>query len=312
MFEKNNKMTEFEKLVDEVRFITTPTPEKAQEVINNIRRILKQYVEDSGLKSLVLGVSGGLDSAVVAAICQEKYIGVPLIGLSIPISSSDDHREQAEWVGKTYCSAFEEFREWDDEADTIFEKLESTDRIAKKAGFDVKEFPKNVLQGNMKARIRMITLFDLARKTNGMVMSTDNDSEYQMAFWTIFGDEGNFGPIQNIGKGFELPVLAKVLGIDDGIIDQKPSDGLKVSEEDSDEAQLGANYREVDTITNIYLERLPISNVKIGDMKSRLLNLINKDDVDGAKKIAKIINRYHNMSFKRNGTINLTREEIGI
>jgi len=323
-----NTNTEFNKLIEEVKTIRTPSQAQTKKMITDIRRMTKQYVSDNNIKALVIGISGGLDSSVVAALCQEKFIGVPLIGVSIPMNSTNAHKEQAQWVGNNYCTVFEEFRKWDEEwflsdedeaydcptnmMSEVFNTISVTDKIAKQAGFNPDTFPKKILSGNMKARLRMITLYDLARKTNGMVLSTDNEQEFQMGFWTICGDVGDYGPIQNISKGFELPAIAKELGISEDIITQKPSDGLKVSEADSDEAQLGANYQEVETIMSIYLENLPVSETIKKSMKSRLLNLINVNDTIGASKVAKIIKRYEDMTFKRNGTINLTRSELNI
>ena len=316
-------MITFNELVQKVGNIITPEEEKSQEVINNIRKEIFQYVKDNNIQSLVVGVSGGLDSACVAALCQEKYIGVPLIGLSIPMSSSNEHKEQAKWVGENYCTAFEEFNDWDEEyfedgeAEAydcstnklyqVINTVKMTDRIAKKAGFEVKNFPKKVLEGNIKARLRMITLYDLARKTNGMVLSTDNLSEFQMGFWTLNGDVGDYGPIQNIGKGFELPAIAKVLGVREDIISQPPSDGLMVTKDNTDEAQLGANYKEIDTIMAIYNNTLPIPKEDKFYFQKHFLALQMEE-----KKILRIIKRYKQMAYKRNGVVNLTREQIGI
>ena len=293
----------FQDLVVEVGNTLTPTSGRATVVIANIRKQMREYVESNKIKSLVLGVSGGLDSACVAALCQEKYTGVPLIGISIPMSSTNAHKEQARWVGENYCTSFEEFNGWDKNG--LFEILEKTDSIAANAGFDVTQFPKAILQGNLKARLRMITLYDMARKTNGLVLSTDNLSELQMGFWTICGDVGDYGPIQNVGKGFELPVIAAGLGVREDIINQPPSDGLMVTEDNTDEAQLGASYKEVDVIMGAYLDTLN------GNYKSRLFKLVG-EDTEAAKKVANVITRYENSAFKRNGTINLSREQIGL
>lgn len=293
----------FENLVKEVGSSLTPIEGRANAVVATIRKRVKEYVETNGIKSLVLGVSGGLDSACVAALCQKKYTGVPLIGISIPMSSTNAHKEQARWVGENFCTAFEEFQGWDN--NELFGVLEQTDALAAKAGFDVDSFPKPLLQGNLKARLRMVTLYDLARKTGGLVLSTDNLSEFQMGFWTICGDVGDFGPIQNVGKGFELPVIAKALGVREDIITQDPSDGLGVTAANTDEAQLGASYKEVDVIMSIYLDQMGNS------YKSRLFKLVGEDP-EVAKKVANVISRYENSMFKRKGTINLTREQIGI
>ena len=251
-------------------------------------------------------ISGGLDSSVIAALCQEKYTGVPLIGISIPMSSTNEHKEQAKRIGKKYCSAFEQFDEWEekyfdtdeDEIQDVINTVSLTDRIANKAEFEIKSFPKKILNGNIKARLRMITLYDLARKTNGIVLSTDNLSEFNMGFWTINGDVGDYGPIQNIWKGLELPTIAKLLNIPTDIIKQKPSDGLMVTEDNTDEAQLGAPYKHVDAIMIVFLNKK--------DYKKEWKKI--KED----KIVIDIVNRYKNTKFKRDGTTNITRKQLGI
>lgn len=277
--------------------------EKCEIIVNNCINKIKEKIKKDNLKSLVVGISGGLDSAVIASICQQKNTGIPLIGISIPISSSKDHREKAKWVGNNFCSSFDEFLGFDNfnekESknlfDSIFKSIEDTNKIAEKVGFKVENFPKNILSGNIKARLRMIVLYDMARKTNGLVMSTDNYSEYLMGFWTINGDVGDFGLIQNIYKGLELPYIAKYLGIREDIIEQKPSDGLMITDNDTDEAQLGANYEDIDCIM-IIKEKYP-----------ELYGKIENDEI-----VKKIIKRYYDTSFKRIGYTSLKRKEIGL
>lgn len=310
----------FQNLVKEIGEKTTPKMPSV--VIDLIRSKVRDYVKENNIKSLVMGVSGGLDSACVAALCQEKYTGVPLIGISIPMSSTNAHKEQAQWVGENYCTVFEEFDGWDaeffesDEAQAydcpstmygnVFETLSRTNGLAEKAGFKTENFPTPVLQGNAKARLRMMTIYDLARKTNGLVLSTDNLSEFQMGFWTICGDVGDFGPIQNVGKGFELPAIARALGVREDIITQAPSDGLMVTEDNTDEAQLGASYKEVDAIMYCYLGN-------DYNLKSKLFQLVGTDP-EAATKVANVIGRYESsvVRYKRNGTINLQRNDIGL
>jgi len=322
-------METLNELVKQVGNITTPSEEISKKVVYLIRKEIKEYVENNNLQSLVLGVSGGLDSAVVAALCQEKYTGVPLIGISIPMSSSTEHKEQAQWVGENFCSVFEEFTGWDTEyfvdgeaeayncpntpISDITNITSMTNKLAENAGFNSKEFPENILEGNIKARMRMITLMDLSRKCNGMVLGTGQRSEDEyMKFFTLGGDDRtDFDCIHNIGKGFELPAIAKFLEIREDIISQPPSDGLRVSEEDTDEAQLGANYQEIDTIMGVYLGNIPVPDVTKNKLKARLFNLI-ETDLEGAKKVAKVINRYETFKFKFNGTVYLTREQIGL
>ena len=322
-------MNTLKEIMDQYGQKTTPSPQKAIMVADNMVAQLTNYVKRNNLKSLELGVSGGLDSAVVAAIASKvcKALDIPLIGISIPMSSSTAHKEQAQWVGDTFCTVFQEFKGWDEEwnldgeagacgatanmLSEVLSTIKQTDALAKEAGFEPDTFPDKVLDGNIKARLRMITLYDLARKTNGMVLSTDNLSEFQMGFWTICGDVGDFGPIQNVGKGFELPTIAKALGVREDIISQPPSDGLMVTEDDTDEAQLGANYKEVDTIMGIYLGTMNAPEETRVWFRSKMFQMI-ATDANGAQKVSNVISRYEALAYKRNGTTNLTRSQIGI
>lgn len=288
-------------ILDQVINENQITKEQADIVIKNIRDNVRNYVKTNNLKSLILGVSGGLDSACIAALCQEQYIGVKLIGVSIPLNSTNAHKEQAQWVGDNFCTKFREFDGWEvlDENkkplyETIFNVLEKTDEITLDKNCE-NTFPKNILKGNMKARLRMITLYDLARKNDGLVLSTDNYSELLMGFFTIYGDQGDLGPIQNIWKGLELPTIAKALGIREDIITQKPSDGLMVTEDNTDEAQLGASYPYVDAIMKTYFAA------------NENWDLIKDDQI-----VINIVKRYETTHYKRNGCVNLTREEIGL
>jgi len=311
-------MTNLDILVSEVDGIMSLSEAEIKIAVYAMILQTKRYIKSQGLKSLVVGISGGLDSAVVAAILQEKNTGVPLLGLSIPMNSSDDHREKAKWVGDNYCTTFEEFGWWngyvDDYGDTVLDAVNSTVEgtydVAKRAGFDTETFPDEILQGNIKARLRMITLYDLARRTNGMVLSTDNLSEYMAGFWTINGDVGDWGIIQNVWKGFELPQIAKYVGVRDDIITQKPSDGLSVTEDDTDEAQLGMTYQEFDTIISIHTKQLPVDKAVSEQLFDALYYNVGAGTEVDKKKIRQAIQRYSGTEYKRKGTVNLSRKSI--
>ncbi len=272
--------------------------EQSLDVISNIREEVRNYVKKSNLKSLVIGVSGGLDSAVVAALCQEKFTGVPLIGVHIPLSTSTEHSEQADWVGEMYCNSYSTFTKKleEDSISLLVDLLDFNETSTVKLSGVMADSSTAIRQGNFKARIRMIALYDMARLHNGIVLSTDNYSEYLAGFWTLHGDDCDFGPIQYVYKGLELPYIAQALDIREDIITQPPSDGLGVTDENTDEAQLGCDYPTFDTIMVQYL--------KSNDTERGILK---KNPV--AKQV---IDRHRATEFKRIGPIGLSRDVIGL
>lgn len=223
-----------------------------------------EYVTENNLKAMVLGISGGIDSTVVAAICHEvsKQTGIPLIGRSLPIKNKNDEFDTSKLVGKAFCNNFEVTNLY--EVFNKFLTLVDGDNLT-----SLRQTP--IADGNIQARLRMIYLYNLASIYNGLVISTDNQTEYQLGFWTIHGDVGDFDPIQGLWKT-EVYELAKWLigyyygcGIKkevdaDGarkICDMceaikksmslTPTDGLGIS--NSDLEQIGAkSYNEVDDI----------------------------------------------------------------
>ncbi len=203
-------------------------------VTKNARRNLKEYVEKAGLECLVVGDSGGIDSAVCIAlasfVCNE--LDIPLKARSISIESNKpDEEERARMIGEAYGTDFKE---------VDFTVL----YLAKKATYEFEEGPMDKIGlGNLKARTRMEYLYGIAGKYRGMVLSTDNFTEYLLGFWTLHGDVGDFGMIQNLWK-HEVYALAEYLA-STGFPNQKdamldcvaavPTDGLGISNSDLDQ-----------------------------------------------------------------------------
>lgn len=163
-----------------------------------------------------------------------------------------------------------------------------------------------VAQGNIRARMRMMFgTYHVARMLKGMVLSTDNLSEFWMAFWTICGDVGDFSMIQNILKGFELYDIAAYLGVSQAIIDAKPDDGLGIA--GGDEDQLGAPYEIVD--------RVMITLLQKGFRPDGLFEQLDHlPEVPGVSPevVSEIARRCLAGEFKRHGTIMLSREQLGL
>lgn len=214
-------------------------------VCDNIVNGIAKYVNDNKLKCVVLGISGGIDSTVCAALC--KLAKVPLIGVSLPCSTNkSDEKSSASLCGSEFCDSFKEvnmesmFVAMKNFCDHSVSKTESTP----------------ISQGNIKARLRMITLYDIASKSGGIVIDTDNLTECYLGFWTIKGDEGDFNPIGGLWK-HEVYALANYLK-ENYFKDSKalehsialmPTDGNGVKE-GGDLAQIapGKTYDDVDEI----------------------------------------------------------------
>jgi len=231
--------------------------------LKNMREALNFYIQKNGIKALILGVSGGIDSALVAAIarpvCDE--LGINLIGRSLPnTTNKPDEISRAEAVGRSFCHDFDTFVINDQ-----FVQILSNSEIKYSSKEDEK-FNK-IAEGNLKARIRMVHLYDLAYRNRGMVLGTDNFTELMLGFWTLHGDVGDYGLIQNLWK-MEVYDLATWICENnlmtsrslrprpslESCIKAVPTDGLGISNSDLD--QLGAStYDEVDKILKTWLTK---------------------------------------------------------
>lgn len=218
-------------------------------VFNHIVDNTLAYLQHHKLKSMILGISGGIDSTVVAAICHEvsKRSDIKFIGRSLPIKNSVSEVNIADMVGKALCDDYQEC----DLGKMYGGVLEGINNFE---GMELTPIAK----GNIQARLRMIYLYNLAGMNSGLVMDTDNRSENLLGFWTLAGDIGDLKPIGNLFKTevYELAEYlankyekegefetAKAIRMS---IELKPTDGLGIS--DGDEAQIGASYAVVDDI----------------------------------------------------------------
>lgn len=169
-----------------------------------------EYVTSNNLKAMVLGISGGIDSTVVAAICHEvsKKTDIPLIGRSLPIKNKEDEFSVSELVGEAFCDEFKVFNLSNSYKASLFDLCADAGLIKDCKGYDwywvsdLEELTGRtpIANGNLQARCRMKHLYDIASIRKGLVMSTDNQTEYQLGFWTIHDDVGDFDPIQDLWK----------------------------------------------------------------------------------------------------------------
>ena len=271
------------------------------------------YVRKCGLKSLVLGISGGIDSTVVAAIANEvsMRIGIPFIGRSLPCKTNGgDEVSTATLVGNAFCTDFKEVS-----IQSLFESFKPV--ISTNEGDGCWS---DISQGNIKARLRMIYLYHLASNNGGIVLDTDNLSEHFLGFFTIHGDVADFNPIGDLWKT-EVYGLAKWLVgyyankcIDNIEKNKKycdmctalqesikliPTDGNGVAA-GGDMAQIapGYTYNEVDDILKSVI-RHEIDRCYGWNTFEKINDYTNLCLKYGKETVDRVISRYRRSEFKR-------------
>ena len=174
----------------------------------------QDYIVRNNLNCMVLGISGGIDSTVVAAICHEvsERTNIPLIGRSLPTTNNKTNEvSTADLVGKAFCSDYKvcsidrfyhQFM-----IDIVHKETGSVRYIQNEltGGFtidleDCLKFQTPIANGNIQARLRMMYLYNLASIHGGLVMDTDNLTENNLGYFTIHGDVGDFNPIGGLWK----------------------------------------------------------------------------------------------------------------
>ena len=171
--------------------------EKYKSIYQQIIVSMTKYIFNSKINSLVIGISGGLDSAVNTIICNEvcKQLGIPLYGYFIQIESNKpEEKERANLIGKHYCN---EYKEVDLTKEYIILRDAMESSIINKYETD---FQKKIRFGNIKARMRMIFLYNVSQAYKGIVLDNDNKTERNLGFWTLNGDVGDITPLASLWK----------------------------------------------------------------------------------------------------------------
>ena len=192
---------------------------------------IKGYADDNRIQSLVVGVSGGIDSAVVSTLCAKTRL--PVFALGMPIHQDSGQESLSDGHLKFLEEKFNNVKVLKFNLTDTFEEFKKS----------LAEYSHDALAlANTRSRFRMVTLYQIAGKYNGIVVGTGNKVEdYGVGFYTKYGDGGvDIAPIADLYKT-EVWKLGKSLGVDQKIIEAKPTDGLW-DDQRTDEEQLGVSY----------------------------------------------------------------------
>ena len=213
---------------------------KASDRINIIKDWIIEYCDSmkNTPSCLVIGVSGGVDSAVTSTICSMTNKKTIVVSLPIRQDSTQYNLSQAhqDWLKKIYSNV----ESYNISLEDVFVKFEKT----------LNNFQNDLGFANSRSRLRMATLYQIAQSQNGIVVGTGNKVEdFGIGFYTKYGDGGvDISPIADCNKT-EIWDMGKELNILQEIIDAPPTDGLW-DDGRTDEGQLGMSYKDIEVAMN--------------------------------------------------------------
>ena len=197
-----------------------------------IRSFLRHHLRESGRKGFVLGMSGGIDSSLVAKLCADAVGPSKVLGLALPEAAGTPDEADARGWAKTLGIGFRVI-----EIGMMVAAASKALRIAR---------DDRVGLGNLKARMRMVALYQVARAEERLVIGAGNKSEIAVGYFTKMGDGGcDFLPIGDLYKT-QVREMARHLGVPPRILDKVPSAGLWKGQ--TDEGELGIPYEDLDRI----------------------------------------------------------------
>lgn len=213
---------------------------KVDKVTEHIVKWLKDYATNAGIKGYVIGVSGGIDSAVTSTLCA--MTGLEVLCVEMPIHQHKDHVTRAQEHITSLKSKFDNVRDVRSDLtpvfDTFINAMPSTEDSALV----------DLTRGNTRARLRMTTLYYHGGVNGLLVAGTGNKVEdFGVGFYTKYGDGGvDLSPIADLMKS-EVYKIGKHINVPASIMKAAPSDGLYGAER-TDEEQIGASYDELEHI----------------------------------------------------------------
>jgi len=247
-----------------------------EKISKQITEWLKDYATSSKQKGFVIGISGGIDSAVVSTLCANT--GLPTIVVSLPIKEKVGHNLSLEHI-KNLCDKYPNVKSANIDLTKTFEAfhytIESKDIITSES-----DEVNNLAMANVRSRLRMIALYNVAQCNGMLVVGTGNKVEdFGIGFYTKYGDGGvDISPIADLMKS-EVYELGKYLGVTENILKARPTDGLWTDGR-TDEDQIGATYDELEWAMR-YIE-------------TGIVDYATCPDIDRQKEVLKIYTSRHN------------------
>ena len=254
-------------------------PDKTKDQITNFIKTMKM---DSKANGIAIGLSGGLDSSIVAYLLKEAIGGENVLAIYMDSSTSPiEDKKHARLMAENLNISYKEIAI--DDLFNDFIKLANDSNpnlpdVSVNEGFD--ENIQKIAEGNLKARIRMSILYYYANLNNFLVAGTSNKSELLIGYFTKYGDgAGDILPIANIYKS-QLKELANDWNIPEEIINKPPSAGLCLGQTDEDE--IGLSYEILDKLLYLLVEKklandsilkeMNISTMEINMVRERIEN----------------------------------------
>ncbi|MHA1135691.1 MAG: NAD+ synthase [Candidatus Thorarchaeota archaeon] len=198
---------------------------------------IRDYIANAGMKRAVLGLSGGIDSSLVATLACQAIGPENVLGIILPVDAEEDAKNisDAKLVAEHLGMKHEVFEL--KEAVAAFDSL-NLDKLAK---------------GNLAARLRMVTWYARANQENRLVLGTSNKTELMIGYFTKYGDGGtDVLPIAELYKA-NVWDLSRHVGVPEPLITKAPSAGLW--EGQTDEKEIGVSYPELDAIVFLHVEK---------------------------------------------------------
>ena len=182
---------------------------------NQITSWIKDYAQNANMKTLVVGISGGIDSAVVSALCART--GLDVVAVTMPIRQRPDLHDLSLRHGRWLTENFDNVRHETINITSVFDDFEQ----------QMGEYNDLLGLANSRSRLRMVTLYQIAQSTAGLVVGTGNKVEdFGVGFYTKYGDGGvDISPIADCYKT-EVWQMGRELGVLQDIINAAPTDGL--------------------------------------------------------------------------------------